>query len=827
MVFNYSLQQIAGITGGFLAGNADPQVLVDDLIIDSRKFVAGRKSMFVALISNANDGHKFIADLYNRGVRNFLVSRQPEEIPADAGFVVVDDTLRALQALSVHHRKRFEGHVVGITGSNGKTIVKEWLYQVLSPSFKVVRSPKSYNSQIGVPLSVLQLSSDYDTALFEAGISQPEEMENLEKIILPQTGIFTNIGHAHDENFINKMQKINEKLQLFKKSERIIFCHDHGDINQRILSLEVFRRKELISWSLRTRSVALFIEENKGKKGFYHCTYKGEKEFDLFLPFTDSASIENVFHVVLTALTMGLDPAVIAARIKDLSPVAMRLELKEGVNNCSVINDVYNSDLNSVAIAMEFLSQQNRHQRRTVIMSDILQTGMNDFTLYSRVAELVNKKEIDCFIGIGKAIKRQQGLFKCEKYFYDTTDDFLRYHPIYGMSNESILLKGARAFEFEKISNRLQQKAHQTVLEINLTAMVENLNFYRSLLKPQTGIMAMVKAFSYGSGSFEIANALRYHNVDYLAVAYADEGVELRKAGITLPIMVMNPDENAFDLMIVNNLEPEIYSLSILDKFISAIKGNIIPKGKSHGIHIKIDSGMHRLGFERHELPELVKRLKDEDNVEVRTVFSHLVGSDSSKFDDFTHRQAAYFSECCNFLENELDTEFSRHLLNSSGICRFPQYQFDMVRLGIGLYGFATCPGHKDKLRNVSTLKSIITQIKHIGKGESVGYDRSFIAGHDLVSATIPIGYADGFDRRLSRGVGAVFINGVRVPVIGNICMDMTMVDITGVDAKEGDEVIIFDDNFTVADMASVLGTIPYEVMTSISRRVKRIYFQE
>ncbi len=824
MEFRYSASEIAKAVNGNITGDGGDKLIINDLIIDSRKFVAGRSSMFVALITQANDGHKYISDLYERGMRAFLVSRLPQKEMPDAVFITVSDTLKALQMLSIFHRNKFSGLVIGITGSNGKTIVKEWLYQVLTPDKKVVRSPKSFNSQIGVPLSVLQLNKNYDTAIFEAGISQPDEMDNLQKIIIPHIGIFTNIGHAHDENFVDKRQKINEKLQLFKRCEKIIYCRDHGEINQRIMSVESFREKELLSWSFRNREATLFVEKT-GENSF-NCRY-GNDVFKVELPFTDKASVENSFHTLLAALTAGISPAVAAGRIKKLTPVAMRLELKEGVNNCSIINDVYNSDLNSITIAMEFLAQQNQHPRRTVILSDILQTGMNDHTLYSRVADLVEKKGINCFIGIGKAVKRQQSLFKCEKYFYDTTDEFLRYHPVYSMTNESILLKGARAFEFEKISNRLQQKAHQTVLEINLTALVENLNFYRSRLKTGTKIMAMVKAFSYGSGSFEIANALRYHNVDYLAVAYADEGVELRKAGITLPVMVMNPDENAFDLMILNNLEPEIYSPAILEKFINAVRGNIMPRGKAVGIHIKIDSGMHRLGFTKEDLPGLIARLKATSQVEVRSVVTHLVGSDSPRFDEFTGQQAGYFIDSCNMLESGLKKPFLKHILNSAGICRFPDYQFDMVRLGIGLYGFGTCPGFEEKLRNVSVLKSIVTQVKKIRKGESVGYDRSYTATSDMVSATIPIGYADGFDRRLGNGTGKVFINGKPAPVIGNVCMDMTMVDVTGLQVKEGDEVVIFDGNFTVADMARLTGTIPYEVMTSISRRVKRVYYQE
>ncbi len=814
---------MAQITGAEVFGQPDAIDFVEDVLIDSRKFISGSRSVFVALKTSANDGHLFIQGLIDKGVRCFLVSTLPENIETGV-YLLVKDTLKSLQKISIFHRKQFEIPVIGITGSNGKTIVKEWLFQVLSDSYHIVRSPKSYNSQIGVPLSVLQLNPEADLAIFEAGISMPDEMDYLQQIILPDIGIFTNIGHAHDENFIDKRQKINEKIQLFKKSKQIIFCRDHGEISERILSIEAFRYKKLTSWSLRNRTADLFIEISDNQR--YKCTYRGQI-FEIELPFSDSASLENIFHVILTSLELGISIEDLKSRIQRLSPVAMRLELKAGINNCTIINDVYNSDLNSILIAIDFLAQQKNANSRTVIMSDIMQSGMNEYTLYKRVAEWIKKNDIAIFIGIGKAIRRQQALFEGEKYFYDTTEEFLSSFPISGFSNQTILLKGARVFEFERISNLLQQKAHQTVMEINLTALVSNLNFFKSQLSADTKIMAMVKAFSYGSGSFEIANVLKYHNVNYLAVAYTDEGVELRKSGIAMPIMVMNPDENAFDMMILHDLEPEIYSMSVLKKYIQAVQNSLIPEIKKVGIHIKIDSGMHRLGFGLEEMDELSEILKKESQIEVRSVFSHLVASDREEFDDFTKMQADYFTQCADFLQNKLQNSFYRHLLNSSGICRFPEYQFNMVRLGIGLYGFGTCTSESGCLRNALKLKSIISQIKKVPKGESVGYNRSFIANCDMVSATIPIGYADGFDRKLGNGVGKVFIKGAEAKVIGDVCMDMVMVDVTGLDVSEGDEVVIFDDNFTVKDMAALLKTIPYEVMTSISSRVKRVYYQE
>lgn len=827
MNFGFSIANLITITSAEVIGIVDNTLLIDDIITDSRRYVPGNTTLFVALVTSANNGHAYIKDLYDRGVCIFLVSQKPEYPLDEAIYLVVKDTLLALQKVGIFHRKNYKIPVIGITGSNGKTIVKEWLFQVLNADFNIVRSPKSYNSQIGVPLSVLQLNPTADLAIFEAGISMPDEMDRLQKIILPTIGIVTNIGHAHDENFIDKRQKINEKIQLFKACDQIIYCRDHAEINERILSVETFKKKKITSWSFKNKSADLFIEiNNNAERGAFKCYYNGII-FPLQLPFTDDASIENSFHVCLTALELGIKPEIIQKRIVEITSIAMRLELKAGINNCTLINDVYNSDLNSILIAIDFLAQQKQHQAKTIILSDILQSGMNENTLYSRVSEWIAKYDIQCFIGIGKALKRQQNLFNGEKYFFETTSEFLRNYPIYNFSNQSILIKGARVFEFERISTFLQQKAHQTVLEVNLTNFVSNLNYYRSLLKSGTGIMAIVKAFSYGSGSFEIANILRYHNVDYLAVAYADEGVELRNAGITIPIMVMNPDADAFDIMLLNNLEPEIYSQSILDKFITAIRNSLMPDNSQIGIHLKIDSGMHRLGFQLEDLTLLMTRLADENHIRVKSVFSHLVGSDNGEFDDFTRHQVSYFNQCYSLINKELGYDTKKHILNSAGICRFSEYHFDMVRLGIGLYGFGSCKKSEDKLMNVLSLKTIISQIKQLKQGETVGYNRKFRAEKDMISATIPIGYADGFDRRFSNGVGSVLVNGHRVPVIGNVCMDMTMIDISGLDVKEGDEVIVFNDDFTVANMAELIGTIPYEMMTSISQRVKRIYYQE
>jgi alanine racemase len=825
---NYHIKKIATVVKGKLVSKSPANAFIKDVIIDSRKLITAESVLFVALQSKRNDGHRYVQELYDKGVRNFMVRDAALFLELDANFVEVPDTLRALQQFSKFHRAQFDIPVIGITGSNGKTIVKEWLYQCMHDEYKIVRSPKSYNSQIGVPLSVLQMSAKHQLAIFEAGISEPEEMQYLQEIIMPRLGIFTNIGTAHDQSFVDERQKINEKLKLFLRVDSLIFCSDYGSISERIYSLEIFQNKNLLDWSTRNKDAQFYVHQVK--KNSKHTNIKGRyqgREIGFEIPFVDDASIENALHVCLTLLHFGYAPEIISERLARLNPVAMRLELKEGINHCSVINDSYNSDLNSLSIALDFLVQQKQHKKKTLILSDILQSGRDEPDLYREVAEMLEKKGINRIIGIGKAISRQRNAFKMERYFFDNTTDFIAYFPFTKFNHETILLKGARMFEFEKINKVLEQKVHETVMEINLNALLNNFHFFRSLLRPEVKIMVMVKAFSYGSGSFEIANLLQFHNIDYLAVAYADEGIELRKAGITLPIMVMNPEENAFDLMIYHQLEPEIYSFNILDKLEIAIRQNIIPDNKPIGIHLKIDSGMRRLGFEEEDMNELIKRLNANRRIRIRSVFSHLAASDEAVHDDFTLRQIAIFDRCSNKLREHTDYPFLRHILNSAGISRFPDYHYDMVRLGIGIYGVASDPDVQPKLENVSSLKTTISQIKKIKKGESIGYSRSHFACKDMQIATLPIGYADGLDRRLSNGVGILSLHGHNVPIVGNVCMDMCMIDITGIEAKEGDTVVVFGDENPISALAERLGTIPYEVLTSVSRRVKRVYFQE
>jgi alanine racemase len=826
---NYSVSFISSIINGSLNGINDDTLLIKNLLIDSRKISAAENSLFFAIKGERNDGHIFIPELYEKGVRSFVVSSLPPDINIFplASFILVKDTLVALQLLCAHHRKQFHIPVIGITGSNGKTIVKEWLYQLMREDKNIVRSPKSFNSQVGVPLSVWQMHEENDLAIFEAGISKPHEMANLEQIIQPTIGIITNIGQAHDENFADQQQKVNEKLYLFAHAEVLIYCKDYLLINNSITTDNAFRELSVFTWSRKSRADLLVGRISKSASDTEIQAVHKNNFLRIHIPFTDEASIENAIHCWALMLYLGYENTVIAERMKLLSPVAMRLELKEGVNNCSIINDSYNSDLGSLSIALDFLNQQKQHPKKTLILSDILQSGRNEENLYKEVAELINKKGISRLIGIGEAISRQADLFNVEKSFFHSTTEFLQQYTHSLFRDETILLKGARAFGFEAISKVIQQKAHETVLEINLNAIVHNLNYFRSKIKAETKIMAMVKAFSYGSGSFEIANILQFHRVDYLAVAYADEGIELRKAGITVPIMVMNPEEQSYDAMIQYNLEPEIYSFRVLNLFEETIKRTERDLNKQIAIHIKLDTGMHRLGFEPDEVNELIVRIKNNKQLKIRSIFSHLVATDEAEHDAFTWQQIKKFNGMSALIATNFDYPIFRHILNSAGISRFPDAQFDMVRLGIGLYGIGTNPAEQAQLQNVSTLKTSISQIRNIPANDTIGYSRKGIAIHDMKVATVPIGYADGLSRKLSTGKGKMIVKGKLAPIIGNVCMDMCMIDITDINANENDEVIVFGEAYPIMEVAKDIGTIPYEVLTNVSRRVKRVYYQE
>jgi alanine racemase len=712
--------------------------------------------------------------------------------------------------------------VVGITGSNGKTIIKEWLYHILEGSHHLVRSPKSYNSQVGVPLSVLHMTGDNDLGVFEAGISRPGEMQRLAGIIQPGIGLFSNIGEAHQENFTSLEQKVREKLGLFEHCHTLIYCRDHPVIHRQVKAHSALADKKLVSWSLEEQA-DLTVEkiEKTGANTRMKARYQGSS-MEITIPFTDQGSVENALHVWLLMLHLGIDGDQIRSKMKDLPVVAMRLEMKKGINRCTLINDSYNSDLGSLSIALNTLNQQNQHRKKTVILSDILQSGRDEKDLYREVAEMLGRNRVDRFIGIGSALSRNRACFDMPSYFYPDTRTFLKTLPGQRFRDEAVLLKGSRDFHFEKISHALEEQMHQTVLEIDLDAMVHNLNHFRTLLKPQTRLMVMVKAFSYGSGSYEIANLLQYQRVDYLGVAFADEGVTLREAGITLPIIVMNPEQDSFSMMIDYELEPEIYNPHVLEQFESVVSAS----GKEdYPVHLKLDTGMNRLGFKELEVPGLINRLLSSSHMRVRSVFSHLAASDEPGQDDFTREQVALFERMSRQVVDALGYPVIRHILNSAGIERFPEAQFDMVRLGIGLYGISAVD--QQKLHNISTFKSTVTQVKQVQAGGTIGYGRQARAREDMTIAVIPVGYADGFNRALSNGVGRLCINGFYVPVVGNICMDMCMADITGCDIHEGDEVIVFGQPIPVSELADKLGTIPYEIFTGISERVKRVYYQE
>lgn len=819
----YSLEKINSIVEGRFSG--DKNINISYLVTDSRTLFSPNDALFFAIVGERHDGHKFIPELYNKkSLKNFVVQYLDpsfSELPG-INIILVDDTLKAMQNLANAHRKTFPGTVIGITGSNGKTIVKEWLYQLMHGKKNIVRSPKSFNSQIGVPLSIWNIENTAEIALIEAGISKEGEMIKLQQMVAPNIGIFTNIGEAHQENFLSFQRKTREKLILFRDCPTIIYCSDHDYIEEEIHDWANSDQK-LISWSTK-KSATLKIDSIKKTNIRTYITglYKN-KSISIEIPFTDGASVENAIHCWVLMLHLDFQQSYIETVMKELSPVAMRLELKKGINNCTLINDSYNSDIYSLGIALDFLNQQQQHVQKTVILSDILQSGKEEDDLCKEIAQLISRKKIQRFIGIGKSLFTHAGIFEGQKEFFLSTDDFINnYHPSL-FQNEAILLKGARSFEFERISSLIEQKSHRTTLEINLSAMVHNLNYFRSKLKPSTKTIVMVKAFSYGSGTYEIANMLEYQKVDYLAVAFADEGVALRKAGIGLPIIVMNPEENGFRQMIDHQLEPEIYSFAELKKFLAVLK---ILQAKNYPIHIKLDTGMHRLGFMPDELDRLRELLEyNHEYINIKSVFSHLAGSDEEEHDDFTNLQADEFDSMCNILLKNYPNPVLKHLANSMGIERFPQYQYDMVRLGIGLYGVN--PFNQDLLRPVSFLRTTILQIKTIKAGETVGYNRKGKVPIEKVIAIIPVGYADGFSRLLGNGKGHVFVKGVKAPLIGNVCMDMSMIDITGIDTYEGDEVEIFGENITIQELAEKMGTIPYEVLTGIAQRVKRVYIQD
>ena len=820
----YTVKEIAEII------NAKTKKLTNDsisiLLTDSRRLSYPEESLFFAIKTKTNDGHNYIGELYRSRVRNFVVGEMRPEFEAmtEANFLLVKDVVRALQQLATYHRKRFDIPVIGITGSNGKTVVKEFLYQLLHKEFNIVRSPRSYNSQIGVPLSVWQMNEKHTLGVFEAGISLPDEMERLQPIILPTVGIITNIGEAHQENFVSMTQKCLEKLTLFKDCKAIIYDGDNTFIANCIESACLSHKA--LYWSRTDSDAPLFVEsvQKRQDSTVIRCTLFGlVKEY--IIPFTDDASIENVIQCIAAMLYLKPTSVSDADKFKLLEPVDMRLDIKQGINNCLLINDTYNSDINSLDIALDFqLSRKvSKNLKSTLILSDILQTGTLPRSLYRKVADLVSRKHVDRIIGIGRDLKEYANDFNIEKEFYRTTDEFLQSASFKNFKDELILIKGSRQFHFERISERLEKKVHETILEVNLDAVIHNFNFYRSKLKPETKMVCMVKASAYGAGANELAKTLQEHRCDYLAVAVADEGAELRKEGISIPIIIMNPEFSSFNVLFENHLEPEVYSFRLLKAMIRETERRGIT---SYPIHVKIDTGMHRLGFQPSDIPELCQILKEQSGLMVRSVFSHLCGGDSSIFDDFTKYQLDTFQAAAKEVERRLEHKVIKHILNTAGIERFSDYQMDMVRLGIGLYGVSA--SNMRGLKNVSTLKTTILQIQNVPSGDSVGYSRRSFVERDSKIAIIPIGYADGMNRHLGNGVGEVLVRGQRCPVIGNICMDACMIDVTDIaDVQEGDPVILFGEDMPVSEIAEKLQTIPYEILTSVSSRVKRVYYRE
>ena len=837
----YSIEKVATLIGARRYGYSEGQI--SWLLTDSRSLCFPEETLFFALRTQRNDGHRYIDDLYRRGVRQYVVEKVPEHYESlypDANFLRVPNTLAALQRLAERHRDEFlsgaDGgarHVpiVGITGSNGKTMVKEWLYQLLLPSQTIVRSPRSYNSQIGVPLSVWLLNEHTEVGIFEAGISQPGEMYALRDIIQPTIGVLTSLGAAHQENFRSMEEKCMEKLELMHDTEAMVYCSDNDIVSRCIRRMQY--KGEKIAWSQCDEKAAFFVKEIATKASDTRITYIYQQEENSYtIPFIDEASIENSITCAAVALRLGLTPAQLAERMPLLEPVAMRLEVKEGQRGCVLINDSYNSDVNSLDIALDFMQRRcqqplsdGRHPKcKTLILSDIYQSGTTPEALYAQVSELAVKRGVERFIGIGPELTAQADRIQvAEKSFFTDVRHFLSSDLFVGLHDEIILLKGSRSFGFDQITEQLEQKVHETILEVNLSAMVDNLNHFRSFLKPDTKMVCMIKADGYGAGAVEIAKTLQEHRVDYLAVAVADEGVTLRKAGITANIMIMNPEMTAFKTMFDYDLEPEVYSFRLMDALIKAARKEGIT---GWPVHVKFDTGMHRLGFDPvNDIDELIDRLKHQNAIIPRSVFSHFVGSDSDGFDDFSARQFALFDEGSKKLQTAFGHKILRHMDNSAGIEHFPERQMDMCRLGIGLYGVDPRDNHI--LHTVSTLKTTILQLRHVPAGETVGYSRKGTIDRDSVIAAIPIGYADGLNRHLGNRRCYCLVNGQKAEYVGNICMDVAMIDVTDIPCVEGDQVEIFGEHLPVTVLSDTLDTIPYEVLTGVSNRVKRIYFQD
>lgn len=819
-----TIEQIQHAIGAELIGS-ETSVLINHISVDSRSLHHEKTSLFFALVGDNHDGHNYISSLIDKGVQHFVVSEKTEIRNPDICYFLVNDTKKALQQLAAYYRHTFDIPVIGITGSNGKTIIKEWLSYLLSPDFSVVKSPKSYNSQVGVPLSLFLIKETHTLGIFEAGISQRNEMATLAHMIAPSIGVFTNIGSAHDNGFNSRKEKIQEKAKLFERCSVIVY--KSTPLIEEVFEEKGFKEqsKKLFSWSFENPNATVYVKHCVAQKNKSEITlvYLGQ-QYSFWIPFADKASIENAITCFTTLISLAIPMAVILERMSEVFPVQMRLQIKPAINGCTLIDDSYNSDLQSLIIALDFLEQQKKAKTKTVILSNINESGLDNNTLYHSIYDLLQKNTIDKVFVIGEEIShymRKYPQIQC----FRTTTEFVEAIKSLGFSNEYILVKGSRSSRFEKIVEALEFQKHETVLEVNLDAIGSNLSFYKSKLKSDTKVMVMIKAFGYGNGGYELAKLLMHHRVDYLGVAFADEGIGLKKEGITTPIMVMNPEIGSYSSIVQYELEPEIYNFRGLNFFLELAHNLNL---RAYPIHIKIDTGMHRLGFEISDIPKLIAVLKENPLVRVKSVLSHLFASDDPELEKYTLQQIKEFEEVKTLFQNLCsENEIIFHLANTSGIINYPQSHFDMVRLGIGLYGVGNAGEEIQNLENVSTLKSVISQVKFIKTGDSVGYSRGFVANKDMKIGTIPIGYADGISRLLSKKGGEVVVNGVKAPIIGNICMDMLMIDLTNVLCQEGDTVVLFGEELPVKLIAEKLETIPYEVLTQVSHRVKRVFYRD
>lgn len=799
----YTLSQIAQIVGGSLHGNASIQVT--ELYTDTRKIQEKVYALFFAIATSRNDGHNYVENAISAGVSALVVSCKPLQT---CNYILVQDTLAALQVLCTHHRNRFNIPMVAITGSNGKTIVKEWLARILATQYAVCKNPKSYNSQIGVPLSVWQLNAHHQVGVFEAGISEPGEMPRLKKIIQPTIGVFTHLGDAHASNFVSNEEKLSEKFALFTHCDTVVLGSSQPEVLQKMSS----SRSNLFVWG---SSPSCQLRITKNNEGAFVMTYQGISEI-VILPFSDKASVENAFSAAATALVFGISLSTIASVLPTLLPVDMRLQQVNGQNNTQLILDYYTNDYQSVVMALDFFNQQKTKEKSVVLLSDILESNLIDDVLYQNVNKLLLANKITLLITIGPRIKDNREVFKIPTISYESTEEFLKKHPIHDIKDTALLLKGAREFAFERIANKLKVKMHQTKLEVNLTRLQHNIDVIKTATGKSTKLMAMVKALGYGSGGYQIAKVLEYNNIDYLGVAYTDEAIELRECGISTPIMVLNPDLNDLSPYLEMGIEPVIHSLASLSKV------ELFPIR----IHLEFDTGMHRLGFEETQLVEVVKRIEQSSSVRVASVFSHLATADNLAMDDFTQKQLASFARISQTVEQKLGYTVLKHIANTAGIERFTNARFDMVRVGIGLYG-VTNFGSTSKLLPVSTFKSYISQIRTVKAGEGIGYGQYSVAREDRKIAVVAVGYADGYTRLFSQGIGSFYIQNKEAKVVGNVCMDMTMCDVSHIKCDEGDEVVIFGDRPRVEIVAKQIGTIPYEVLTNVSERVTRVFYQE